>query len=315
MRKKHLLIATLTLVMTGCGNLQDKKQGGENTTSDTTEQLANPTAEHSGQGTDKEGIQLPTPLMPGAISNNYERDDEGPLMFIANLGHYESLKEMKDGHFWGLLCNLYPQIKNINELTVDNGSGDIWFFCPCESNMSMAINEYNMDMFMGTQDAGDGQIYFRTEEATPILVRTPMDDPGSNVVNAVSENGTVMEWLPTQEPQTNKMRKQEGVEDITYNPIFNFVEYGDDYQTSVNGDKTSIRFYADRQMYINEQPARYFCYPISLEEMMIYIKVDGMECLCLLDNTDFPTFSLTVKQGKMGNAEAGTKLDFTPTDK
>ena len=310
-----MLMMALALMMLSCANKEKGQQTGD-ADSTSVALFDQSTMQPSADGGFGDiGISIPTPFLPGPIDYipNAETDEE-VIFTMANLGHYDDVASMKKGPFWKLLCSLYPEVEGIDKLTVDTGSGDIWFINPWETNTSLAINEYNMDMFLGEQDPSSGQVYYRTEYAKPILVRAAMDDPGSMIINAVCESGTNMSWLPTQEPGTNELREQNGVGIITYNPIDNYAHFGNYYNADYNGDEISLKFYADRQLFYNGKLGRYMCYLISTDATGLYMKCDDMECFGILGFEDDETFTLTIVKGSIGGAGEDTELKFEESE-
>lgn len=311
------MMVALASLMLSCNNTNDKgKQTGDKDTTATGLMDTNSTQASTDGTLDGIGIPLPEPFLPGPLDYipNAETDEE-VIFTMANLGHYTDVASMKKGPFWKLLCDLYPEIENINKLTVDTGEGDIWMINPWEENTSLAINEYNLDMFLGEKDPDDGQVYFRTENAKPILIRTTMDDPGSIIINAVNNNGTVLQWLPTQEPQTNLLREQNGVAVINYDPIDNYAHYGSYYNAFPDGDEVTLRFYADRQLFYNGKLGHYMCYLLSTEGVGLYMQCDDMECFGIINgNVDSGKFTLDIKEGTINGKGKGTKLEFEESE-
>lgn len=195
-------------------------------------------------------LDLPPLLMPGPIDPIWQ---DGECLAIARLGHYASIDELRASPFYAQLCSLYPTLVDINRLTVDTGQGDLWLIWPRSEGMSLAINEYNMQMFTEEQPRGSGQIYYRTEEATPLLMRMSADDPGTVDIQVVDNEGNVLSWIPTQAPQDNRLREQAGVQEASYNPIEDFVDMGHD---NILGDN-KIRFYDDGHLLLGDEMGRY----------------------------------------------------------
>ena len=188
MKARHLFMGALALLTLSCANTKEKGQQTSDADSTVVALFDNNVMQSSDDDYDDGvvGLSLPTPLDPGPLDYIPDAETDEVVFFtIANLGHYKNVESMRKGPFWKLLCSLYPDVENINKITVDNGTGDIWLIVPWGENTSLAINEYNMDMFLGEQDPSDGQVYYRTEYAKPMLIRTPMDDPGSIIINAV----------------------------------------------------------------------------------------------------------------------------------
>ncbi len=115
-------------------------------------------------------VKLPKPMLPGPVDPVWA-EGESPLLGVAWLGHFASIDEMRRSVFYPILLSAYPPLDGIQELAVDTGDGDLWFFLPLEDNMSIALNEYDMDMFMGKRDENEGKVLMRTEYARPFVVR------------------------------------------------------------------------------------------------------------------------------------------------
>ena len=152
-------------------------------------------------------------------------------------------------------------------------------------------------------------------EGRPMLIRTPMDDPGSIIINAVDNEGNSMSWLPTQEPRTNELREQNGVPNITYDAIYYYAHYGTFYNAFPNNDEISLKFFADRQLFYNGKLGRYMCYHSAAGDMVLYMRCDDMECYGILDgNVDDGKFTLTIKGGTINGVGKGTKLTFEESE-
>lgn len=248
-------------------------------------------------------FQLPKLLMPGVLDpppvDITDSTAKAPLLAVSNLGRFASVGEMRKSYFYPQFCSLYPELENISRITVDTGVGDLWLFEPLEPNCSLAINEYNMKMFMQEQEEGDGEVYLRTESARPVLVKASMDDPGSLVINMMSNEGQTLHWIPVQSPSDNVLRDEEGVVVLTYNPIESFVEMGADYTASVNGEMEQLRFYADRQVRVNNRLMRYVSFHTDDLKIGLYIKGIDFEAYFEVDKikAEPESFSLTTKQG------------------
>ena len=158
-------------------------------------------------------ITLPEILLPGPIDPIWE--DNG-ILALGRIGRFDSMESLRHSPFYPLYCSCYPELEDINEITVDTGSGDLWLIRPRMENTSLAINEYTIDMFLGETPESDGRVLYRTENATAILVRMAADDPGTIRINAVNDEGYTLSWVPTQDPRTNLPRIPDGAEDITF---------------------------------------------------------------------------------------------------
>lgn len=318
MKARHLFMGALALLTLSCANTKEKGQQTSDADSTVVALFDNNVMQSSDDDYDDGvvGLSLPTPLDPGPLDYIPDAETDEVVFFtIANLGHYKNVESMRKGPFWKLLCSLYPDVENINKITVDNGTGDIWLIVPWGENTSLAINEYNMDMFLGEQDQSDGQVYYRTEYAKPMLIRTPMDDPGSIIINAVDNEGNSMSWLPTQEPRTNELREQNGAPNITYDAIYYYAHYDTFYNAFPNNDEISLKFFADRQLFYNGKLGRYMCYHSAAGDMVLYMRCDDMECYGILDgNVDDGKFTLTIKGGTINGVGKGTKLTFEESE-
>lgn len=266
-------------------------------------------------------IRLPELMMPGPLDPiPWEEGGEYFVLVVANLGPFASLSQLHDSPFYPQLCSLYPELPEITDI-IDTGKGDLWLMTPWTENTSLALTEYNIDMFLGEQDPGSGTIYLRTENARPLLVRMTTDDPGSVLVNAVANDGHQLSWTPASQPADNVLREERGVENITFNPVDNCAEFGTDYEARIDGETVSLRFYADRQMWLNtqpkplnNQPMRYYATITTDNRIALLITTgDGRQCLAYIDGyAPDQGFTLTVEQGADIGFPLGRSVQFKP---
>ena len=128
------------------------------------------------------------------------------LLSVARLGKYSSMQGLKDCDSYATLCENYPMLASIDELSVDTQEGDLWLF-QCLPGSTIAINQLTAD--------GVGQVYYRSEDAESLVVRFSAVAPGSIHVNVVGANGSVLIWIPLLNNVTNKLEESTGVIDMT----------------------------------------------------------------------------------------------------
>lgn len=226
----------------------------------------------------KSTIALPDFMLPGPIDPVWG-PDEVMLVAIAHLGNYSSIKQLKQSPFYPIMLSCYPDLDQVKDI-IDTGSGDLWYVRPLGDNYSLAINEYNLDMFNGTQPEGSGKVYYRTEEARPLLLRMSAYDPGSVQINIVDNEGHSISWTPAMTPADNVLRDAMGVTDITYHPIDWLVDFGADYVCDLGNKKASLRFYGDGQVSINGRLGRYTSFHLKNNTDgvgLYYIDSEGRE--------------------------------------
>lgn len=245
------------------------------------------------------GIVIPELMMPGpldpipdAVTNEYF------VLVVANLGPFASLDQLHASPFYPQLCSLYPELPDITDI-VDTGKGDLWLLNPWTENTSLSLNEYNIDMFIGNQEPGSGKVYYRTENAKPMLVRMTTDDPGSVLINAVDNEGHQLSWVPASRPADNVLREEQGVANITHNPVDNSVEFGADYEAEANGERIPVRFYADRLMSFGYRMVRYYaCHQQDGNIGVLITDGDGQQCYAYIDGyAPDEGFTLSPQQG------------------
>lgn len=231
----------------------------------------------------KPSFDIPKPMLLGALNPIPAVDENGNerehfILIVANLGYYQSPDQLRKSPFYAQLCDLYPELRDVKDF-IDTGAGDLWLIRPWGKNTSLAINEYTMEMFMGEKSEDSGKIWYRTESAKPMLLRMKADDPGSVKINAVDNNGRRLTWIPTQAPQDNVLRTENGVVNLTYNAVDNSAEFGTDYVgQKPDGESVLIRFYADRQVRIGDKLTRYIAFHQSEgEDIGLFIEGDGIE--------------------------------------
>ncbi len=248
-------------------------------------------------------FHLPALLMPGPLEpvplDITDSTAQVPMLAVANIGRFASISQLRKSYFYKQFCSLYPELENINRIAVDTGVGDLWLFKPLLPNCSMAVREYNMQMFMQEQKESDGDVLFKTDIARPILVKASMDDPGSIIVDLDNREGRRLHWIPTQSPSDNELRFDEGITVLSYNVLENFAEMGADYTASVNEGLASLRFYADRQVRLDNRLMRYMSFHTADGKVGLYIK--GLDLDGYFEvgghKKDRESFTLTCKKG------------------
>ena len=138
------------------------------------------------------------------VATNAQTDE--CLLSVAHLGKYSSMQELKESDSYAALCENYPMLASINELSVDTQEGDLWLF-QCLPGSTIAINQLTAD--------GVGQVYYRSEYAEPLVIRFSALAPGSIHVNVVGANGNVLIWIPLINNATNRLEESTGVIDMT----------------------------------------------------------------------------------------------------
>lgn len=260
-------------------------------------------------------IQLPELMMPGPLNPiPWEEGGEYFVLVVANLGPFTSISQLHDSPFYPQLCSLYPELTDITEM-IDTGDGDLWLLNPWTKNTSLALNEYNIDMFLGTQETGSGTVYYRSEDAKPMLLRMTTDDPGSVLVNAVDNEGHQLSWIPTHQPADNVMRDEIGVENITFNPVDNSAEFGTDYEAQVDGKTVPIRFYANRLVSFDYRPLMRYYATLTADNRVALLITDGdgQQSLAYIDGyAPDQGFTLTLQQGADFGLGLGRAMQFKP---
>lgn len=245
------------------------------------------------------GIVIPELMMPGPLDPIPDAlTDEYFVLVMANIGPFASLDQLHASPFYPQLCSLYPELADITDI-VDTGKGDLWLLNPWTENTSLSLNEYNIDMFLDNQDPGSGKVYYRTENAKPMLVRMTTDDPGSVLINAVDNEGHQLSWAPASRPADNVLREEQGVANITFNPVDNSVEFGADYEAEANGERIPVRFYADRLLSFGYRMMRYYaCHQQDGKIGLLITDGDGQQCYAIIDGyAPDEGFTLTYQQG------------------
>ena len=294
------LTATVCAVFAACmGASKEAPKQGASLGTEAVASKATPTRVLAGSPS----FDIPKPMMLGALDpipmvDENGNDSEHFILVVANLGYYQTPEQLRKSPFYAQLCDLYPKLSEAKDF-VDTGAGDLWFIRPWTENTSLAINEYTMKMFMGEEDESKGKVLYRTEYAKPMLLRMKADDPGSVKINAVDNSGHRLTWIPAQTPQDNVLRSEIGVVNNTYNAVDNSAEFGTDYvgQKS-DGESVLIRFYADRQVRIGEQLARYIAYHQEDGEIGLFIEGDGIESYAVISGfAPDQQFSLKFRKG------------------
>ena len=267
-----MLTALLAIVLIACGAATGHS---ETSPTDSTVQY--------GKMDKSSSIQLPEFMFPGPLDPVWG-EDEVMLLAIANLGDFTSIKQLHSSPFYPLFKSLYPEIENVKKIDVDTGSGELWFICPMSKNMSLAINEYNKEMFNGEMDESDGEVYYRTENAQPMLIRMSADDPGSVIINVVDNESHGMTWIPTMTPHDNVLRSPDQVTDFTYHPIDWVAELGRDYICDMGNKKVRLCFYGNGILAINGELGEYVSYHTTHKDALAlyYRDAKGREGTALI---------------------------------
>lgn len=239
-----------------------------------------------------------SPLDPIPAVDENGNETEHFVLIVANLGYYQTPDHLRKSPFYAQLCDLYPELRDVKDF-VDTGQGDLWFIRPWTKNTSLAINEYTMEMFLGEKSEDAGKIWYRTENAKPMLLRMRADDPGTVKIHAVDNQKHVVSWIPTQTPQDNVLRTDNGIVNLTYNAADNSAEFGTDYVgQKPDGESVLIRFYADRQVRIGEKLARYIAFHQEDGEIGLFIEGEGIESYATISGfAPDQQFSITFHKG------------------
>lgn len=259
-------------------------------------------------------VAIPEIMLPGPLDPVWGAD-EVMLLAVAHLGNFTSIEGLKTSRFYPLFKSLYPEINDISTITVDTGSGDLWLIKPMMPNMSLAVNEYGLSMFMGDKSEDDAQVYYRTEQAQPIIIRMNADDPGQVKIIAVDNERHSLEWIPTTAPQDNLLRTHQGVTDITFHPIDWVAQPGQDYVCDLGSKKVRLRFYGDGQMFINDKPGRYISYLTTTDPdavALYFIDNDGREGSALLNKWEQDERAFNVNFIDGYDLGLGKLATFTP---
>lgn len=230
-----------------------------------------------------QGISMPEIMFPGPLDPVWG-DDEVMLLAVANLGDIASIEQLHASPFYPLFKSLYPEIESVKKIEVNTGSGQLWYVEPLAPGMSLAINEYDLAMFNGEKSENDGKVYYRTEDARPMLLRMSADDPGSVKINVVDNEGHNMSWIPTMSPADNVLRAPDEVTDITYHPIDWVAELGRDYTCDMGGKQVTLRFYGNGILAINGKLGQYVSYHTTHNDALAlyYRDANGREGTALL---------------------------------
>lgn len=222
-------------------------------------------------------VRLPKIMLTGPIDPVCnDETGECPLLGAACLGYFGSIDEMRTNAFYPMLLSAYPSLEQVNRVTVDTGSGPLWLIDPLAVEMSLAINEYDFDMFMGTRSEDDAAVLYRTEDAQPIVVRMTAADPGQMRITAVDNEGNRVSWIPTIVPNTGELRcPSPWVEPTTLDVVTWRVEPGRDYVCELDGGhRATLRFYLDGQVAINGELGQYRAFHLddNVEAMGLWIQ-------------------------------------------
>lgn len=286
MKAKLLLLALATVIcFTTChsNNVGSEANSNGSDTSDSSDS----------------SVKLPEMMMPGPIDPIW---DDGDFFAIAHLGPFATIGQLRSNPLYQVMLSCYPGLDDINKIAVNTGSGDLWLVVPRSDQVSIAVNEYNLDFFLGTKDEDDATIYYKTESGEPFLMRMTADDPGSVKIVAVN-GGHVLEWIPTQDPHSNELRMADGVWNITRD--IRFCEYGMDYEGQTPAGKVPLRFYADGQLMFSDGLGRYCAFHLAKSPAgtvgigLYYTAPDGRSGYAELQSydQDGKTFTIIPKQG------------------
>lgn len=176
---KAILFIAVTLLLTGCG-----RHSSENITK-----------------LDGEGMVHRMTAKEMLIPSQ-QAEGEPTILAVTRLGGVSSITQLKKRENYAELCLIYPSLKNIKELSVDTGEGDLWLIQGLPGT-SLAINEYSSD--------GTGEVYFRTEDVSTIIARFSAKAPGSVIINAVDNAGNVVIWVPEWNDDTKQLKECSGI--------------------------------------------------------------------------------------------------------
>ena len=205
-------------------------------------------------------VRLPRIMLTGPIDPVCnDETGECPLLGSAWLGYFGSIAELRASAFYPMLLSAYPALEQVDRVAVDTGSGPLWLIDPLAGDMSLAINEYDFEMFMGTRSEDDAAVLFRTEQAQPIVVRMTAADPGQLRITAVDNESHSVTWIPTLVPYTGELRcPTPWVEPTTLDVVTWRIDPGRDYMCELDGGhRATLRFYLDGQVAVNGGLGRY----------------------------------------------------------
>ncbi len=136
------------------------------------------------------------------LISSQQAEEEPTILAVTRLVGISSITQLKKSENYAELCLIYPTLKNLKELSVDTGEGDLWLIHGL-SGTSLAINEYS--------SAGTGEVYFRTEDVTTIIARFSAKAPGEVIINAVDNAGNVVTWVPERNDDTKQLKECSGI--------------------------------------------------------------------------------------------------------
>lgn len=258
----------------------------------------------------KQPTATDTEAPKAAVSDIYVANPdemETPLM-ISNLGHYATVEQLKASPIYPVLAKAHPQLAQISEVTIDRGSGNMWLLVPCREGMSLAVNEYNIDIFNGDIAENDAPVLYRSEEPMPMIIRAPMDAPGSIRIIAVAGKVTV-DCVPQFNPADNELRMI-NITEVSYLSQPLRLHYGSEYSA---GSMQCI-FYQDRQVRVNGVLMNFFAYKsVDGENILYFYNDEGKDFWGTFDEQPpgKPNFNFSIKGSKNENFKQGDKLRMT----
>jgi len=142
--------------------------------------------------------------------------NKGDAVAVAFLGYHYSYEGLCDSEDYSRLVKLYPELKQIKGLTVDQPGEEFYLIIPRSKNAQVTINSYSFDAFNGNTD--NEKILYRDDNsiAKPFLVKGNESDALGNMsINVISREGTVTDYVPHLNLQDGNLAYQAGVVDIS----------------------------------------------------------------------------------------------------
>lgn len=141
---------------------------------------------------------------------------EGDACAVAFLGYYEDYQGLRESAAYETLCRQYPQLKGLGELAVAADGEELYLIIPRDPMATVTVQAYSYGAFIGSKEAGDEPILYKSDEGAPLLVRCNESDATPNTqVTVVGEGGSLVGYSPRIDINQGCVATQQGVRDAS----------------------------------------------------------------------------------------------------
>lgn len=122
---------------------------------------------------------------PDPLERQTYGDFENKPIRFSFVGRFASYEELRQSPFYNYLCQQIPELSQCKEFTVNTTDkiDDVWMLIPTVKNVWCKVKAFTPDMFIHHELTDNAKVYYASENMTPILIHTSMDNQGSIIVD------------------------------------------------------------------------------------------------------------------------------------